>query len=56
MPIEAHQLLFAANAAAEGVDAFKRRETTGERVTGAAVQQLRKLVQYSKRKVKVIIG
>lgn len=43
MPIEAHQLLFAANAAAEGVDVFKRRETTGERVAGKAVDGMKAL-------------
>lgn len=43
MPMEAHQLLFAANAAAEGVDVFKRGETTGEKLVGKAVDGIKAL-------------
>jgi len=43
MPMEAHQLLFAANAAAEGVNAFKRGETTGKRVAGKAADGMKAL-------------
>lgn len=35
MPMEAHQMLFALNAAVEGKDASKRVETPGEKVVGA---------------------
>ncbi|NMG14225.1 hypothetical protein [Aromatoleum bremense] len=37
MPLEAHQLLFAVNAAAEGKDAAMRVATVGERTTGVVV-------------------
>lgn len=47
MPMEAHQTLFALNAAAEGVDAAKR-QTTGERITGTVSRGLASIMDNLK--------
>lgn len=43
MPMEAHQILFAVNAAAEGSDAVARQKTTGEKIVGSISNGLGRL-------------
>ncbi len=50
MPMEAHQALFALNAAVEAQDASKRVETTGEKVVGAVADGLAALRNLWPRK------